>query len=119
MTTFETVNGFPAQKRNRLALIFALLILANTLLVLAEPPGSTTNLAGDTVSGWKLKYSVILGLILGYTLLGCLLATLINLIPYKGMRYGQKYLRTALITVIGLQVSFFLLELRAFLHNTF
>jgi hypothetical protein len=74
-------------------LIFALTSLLNR---------GATNLAGEYVDRQSVNLATLSTLLFSIPILGFILGTLVSLIPYRGLTYKQKYLRSSLMTIIVL-----------------
>lgn len=85
-----------AQHQSWLVIIMILAVF-NILLAL--------NVLDLDLQWWEILNSLVLGTIVGSFLLGSLLA----LIPYKGLPYGQKQLNLFMITMLGIQGFFFIM----------
>ncbi len=58
------------------------------------------NLAGEYVDQKGVNTAALTTIIFTIPIVGFFLGTLVTLIPYKGLAYKQKYLRSSLLTII-------------------
>ena len=60
----------------------------------------STNLAGEFVDRKSVNSAALSTIFLTVPVVGFILGSLVALIPYSGLTYGQKYLRASLLTII-------------------
>ena len=58
------------------------------------------NLAGEYVDQKRVNSATLTTIVFIIPITGFFLGTLVTLIPYKGLTYKQKYLRSSLLTII-------------------
>ena len=64
------------------------------------------NLAGEFVDRQSVNQAALTTLLFSIPILGFILGTLVSLIPYRGLTYQQKYLRSSLMTIIVIDTIF-------------
>lgn len=100
------------KKTKRLVVFLVSIVFINITLAIVEPTGTTTDLTGTVVSPSDTKNAVVRLVIIGITVIGFLLGTIVSTIPYKKLSYQKKYLPASLICIFGLQVIFLILEIK-------
>jgi heme/copper-type cytochrome/quinol oxidase subunit 4 len=106
----ETTSDVLAIQRKTLIKWVIILFIVNVILTLVDPYSTSKDITGETVSGWEVKRSVLSTLTIGFVIISLILSSLLTLIPYKNLKYGQKYFYFALIIFFALQCLFCLLE---------
>jgi hypothetical protein len=84
-------------------LFYYVLVVTIINIVLWFIAGSTnTTYSGQDTGQSLLSKLVVLygGVIIG----GFILGAFVNLIPFKGLSFGQKYIRSSLLSILGLSV---------------
>lgn len=108
----EQQTGFPKDQMKKIVIYAISIFIINIFLTIIEPTGSTTDLTGQTVSGWAIKSSMIVTLTIGFSIISSIVALLVAIIPYRNLSYGQKYLPALLVTFFGLQLIFLFFEIK-------
>ena len=106
----ETISDILATQRKTLIKWVIILLIINIILTLIDPYSTSKDITGETVSGWDVKRSILSTLTIGFVIISLILSSLLTLIPYKDLKYGQKYFYFSLIIFFALQCLFFLLE---------
>ena len=104
--------GFPKDQMKKILIFSISIFILNIFFTIIEPTGSTTDLRGQTVSGWAVKMSMISTLTIGFSIMSSIIALLVAIIPYKNLSYGQKYLPALLVTFFGFQLLFLFFEIK-------
>lgn len=108
----DQILEFPKDLRKKLLIYNVAVLIINVFLTIIEPTGSVTDLAGEIASGWELKKSMFVTLTIGFIIISCILALLVSLIPFKNLKYGQKYTPSIFVSYFGLQLLYLFFEIR-------
>lgn len=114
--TSETENkgrvyGFPAVTRNKILIYIGILIVVNIVLANSIEPFPARDLEGHIVSSNRARNAALSTLTYATAVIGCLLGLLVALLPYRDLKYHQKYLRAALLSILGIQLFWLLLRI--------
>jgi VIT1/CCC1 family predicted Fe2+/Mn2+ transporter len=103
------MTSFPKEQRNKLIIIIGIMILVNYVLSSFQTSSSAVHLDGTIASSDEVRQATIKTLLISINILGFIIGSLLNFIPFKGLSYSKRYLRTSLLTIIGIHMLFFLL----------
>ena len=95
--------SFPSEQRNKLIIYIGILMLVNIVLATSIRPEPAQHLDGSMATEQEYRSAALMTLTLTSVLLGCLIGLLVALVPFRGLRYGQKYLRAALLSILGIE----------------
>ena len=104
----------PTKRNNWIIYIVILTIVNYTISTMVDSSGAR-HLTGEGVSPNEYKEASIKTMLWGVPIIGLILALIINIIPYKKFNYKQRYLRTALLTILTIHGVFLLLGIRRLL----
>ncbi|MFC6997928.1 hypothetical protein [Rufibacter roseus] len=106
---------YSAQERTRHIWIIIVLIVLNIGLVRIFG-GDAKNLMGEHVdsnSGQMIR-AILITMLISIPIIGFIIGGLVALIPYKGLKYKNKYLRASLLTIITINIIIFATRLIGF-----
>jgi hypothetical protein len=96
--------------------IIGLLILINIILSV-NFAGDAYGLDGSLVesNSPEMKKSIIVTYLFFFQLLGFIIGLILSLIPFKGLKYSQKYLRVSLYSIFALHFMMMVIIINRFL----
>jgi Na+-transporting NADH:ubiquinone oxidoreductase subunit NqrB len=105
---FFLKEGFPKEQRNKLLMFIAIATVINLFLGLVFGRLSTIayHLDGSLATASEITWSKVRTFLFGIPIMGFLFGTIGSLFPYKGLAYGEKYLRASLISMLVLNMIF-------------
>lgn len=99
-------------KINRLILYIVILIIVNFILSIFLKNGEARHLTGESATAEEIKKALLITLLFGITILGFLIGSIASFIPYKELKYRDKYLYFSLISIIGIHFLTLIIEIR-------
>jgi len=101
-STGSNAVGFTAAERNKLIILIGIVCLLNLVIALSVEPAPARHLDGSMASKEEVRSGVFMTLLVTFTLSGALLGFLVAAIPFRGLRYKQRYLRAFLLSLLSL-----------------
>lgn len=102
---------FPSEQRNKYIIYIGILIVLNIALSNMIEPGEAQRFDGSEVSIREARSSAIRHFTIGTVIFGALLGLVVALLPYRGLKYGKKYVRAFLLSMLGLELLWLLVAL--------
>jgi hypothetical protein len=94
--------GFTPVERNKLIIFIGIVCLLNLVIAVSVEPAPARHLDGSMASKEEVRSAAVMTLLVTFTLLGALLGFLVAAIPFRGLRYKQRYLRAFLLSLLFL-----------------
>ena len=96
----------------RLIIYIGIMIIINFLMSILVKNGEARHLTGDIATAEEIRTATLSTLLVGITIFGFLIGSIVSFIPYKELKYRKKYLYFSLISIIGIHFLVFILEIR-------
>ncbi len=107
MTTGMSNDGFPDQERNKLIIYIGIMMLLNVLIATSIEPVDARRFDGSHVSVREYRAAALKTLLLTSVLIGAVAGALVACLPYRGLAYKQKYMRSFLLATLTIHVLVF------------
>jgi len=99
-------------RTKRLVIYIGIMIVMNFLMSILIKNGEARHLTGESATTEEIKTASLSTLVFGITLFGFLIGSIVSFIPYKELKYREKYLYFSLVSIIGIHFLAFILEIR-------
>lgn len=107
----KSINGERPKKHER-KFVYFILAIAIINIILVFVAGETNTKYPNRGSGQSLM-SKLLIMYTGVVLCGFIAGLFVSLVPYKGLSFGQKYLRSSLLSILVLSLLLLVLIIRS------
>jgi hypothetical protein len=95
--------SFTNELRNKFIIYIGILMLVNIVLTTSVRMDPAQHLDGSTATEREIRSAALMTLTLTSVLIGSIVGLLVALFPFRGLRYGQKYLRASLLSILGIE----------------
>ncbi len=113
----ENKEKFTKQQKYKLCYAVIVAMILNYLLSPITGVNSAEHLDGTIASPNEIMQAFISTLLFGIPVLGLIIGALLSFIPFKNMKYKDKYIYFSLLSVLGINVMMILAYIRNLIYS--